>query len=630
MLRRLSSALVQQTSSLAPPIVESYLPKIWQATRRYSVKQQLPRLPVPSLEQTLDKYLKSVRPLLSDEEYDQTRHIVADFSKNPGPKLQDLLLKKAQSTDNWLAEWWLNVAYLSYRMPVVVHSNPGVICPMQDFDDEMEQLRFAAKWISGALSFKKMIDEQTLPEEKMGDHPLCMAQYYKILSSCRVPGVKRDSLVQFPAGTPNSPRHIMVIRNNHFFKLDVYGQNGKPLNVDQIHKQLMRIVDSSSHPTPPVGILTTESRKTWGSAYQRLVKNTMNKANVEEIQRSILVLCLDKPMPVTGPGMRQSQFVRQMFHGGGSHLNSGNRWFDKTMQLILSPDGACGMNYEHAAAEGATIAFLLDHAMSYAKKIPEELAPASGIVDPKKLEWDLSPETLEDIKEAEEDLDMMVDDVSLTALRFKGFGKDFAKSQKLSPDAFIQVAMQLAYHSIYDRPPATYESGSTRAFKLGRTDTIRSCTIDSTNFSKAMQDDSVSKQEKADLLRKAVDAHRKYTADVLSGQGIDRHLLAFKLLAIENGMNVPELFMDTAYSRSMHHQISSSNVTAKMETVFCFGPTVPDGYGVCYNPMAKQIIFAISAFNSCKETDSDMYGKSLARSLIDMHDLLLETTGSKL
>ena len=30
--------------------------------------------------------------------------------------------------------------------------------------------------------------------------------------------------------------------------------------------------------------------------------------------------------------------------------------------------------------------------------------------------------------------------------KFEGFGKEFAKSQKLSPDALIQVSIQLAYH----------------------------------------------------------------------------------------------------------------------------------------------------------------------------------------
>lgn len=48
--------------------------------------------------------------------------------------------------------------------------------------------------------------------------------------------------------------------------------------------------------------------------------------------------------------------------------------------------------------------------------------------------------------------------------------------------------MQLAYYRDQGKPCATYESASTRMFKLGRTDTIRSCTEASVAFCKAMQD----------------------------------------------------------------------------------------------------------------------------------------------
>ena len=55
---------------------------------------------------------------------------------------------------------------------------------------------------------------QTLPVEYMGKKPLCMAQYFKILSSCRIPGEKKDSVVTFPPDKPNPPRHIIVMHNN--------------------------------------------------------------------------------------------------------------------------------------------------------------------------------------------------------------------------------------------------------------------------------------------------------------------------------------------------------------------------------------------------------------------------------
>lgn len=46
----------------------------------------------------------------------------------------------------------------------------------------------------------------------------------------------------------------------------------------------------------------------------------------------------------------------------------------------------------------------------------------------------------------------------------------------------------------------------------------------------------------------------------VQGQGIDRHLLGLKLIALENNMKVPALHMDVAYSLSSHHNVSTSQV----------------------------------------------------------------------
>lgn len=57
--------------------------------------------------------------------------------------------------------------------------------------------------------------------------------------------------------------------------------------------------------------------------------------------------------------------VSQMVHGCGWKNNSGNRWFDKTMQFIVSEDGVCGLNYEHSAAEGIVVIELSEHLFRY-------------------------------------------------------------------------------------------------------------------------------------------------------------------------------------------------------------------------------------------------------------------------
>lgn len=44
-----------------------------------------------------------------------------------------------------------------------------------------------------------------------------------------------------------------------------------------------------------------------------------------------------------------------MIHGGGAQYNSANRWFDKTVQIVVSGDGAWGLCYEHSMAEGMSV-----------------------------------------------------------------------------------------------------------------------------------------------------------------------------------------------------------------------------------------------------------------------------------
>lgn len=53
--------------------------------------QSLPRLPIPDLKVTLQRYIETVTPLLSDEELLETKRKVADFLENDGPKLHEKL-----------------------------------------------------------------------------------------------------------------------------------------------------------------------------------------------------------------------------------------------------------------------------------------------------------------------------------------------------------------------------------------------------------------------------------------------------------------------------------------------------------------------------------------------------------
>lgn len=62
----------------------------------------------------------------------------------------------------------------------------------------------------------------------------------------------------------------------------------------------------------------------------------------------------------------------------------------------------------------------------------------------------------------------------------------------------------------------------------------------------------------------------------------------------------------------------------------CFGPVVADGYGVCYNPMNDHINFAVSSFNTSKDTDAAHLAQAVEGALLDMRTLLEQAPRAKL
>jgi len=62
---------------------------------------------VPILEQTLERYLETVKPIVNDAQYERTRAMVKAFgsSNGPGPRLQEKLLQLREEKDNWVSRW---------------------------------------------------------------------------------------------------------------------------------------------------------------------------------------------------------------------------------------------------------------------------------------------------------------------------------------------------------------------------------------------------------------------------------------------------------------------------------------------------------------------------------------------
>ncbi|KAJ1669190.1 Carnitine O-acetyltransferase mitochondrial, partial [Spiromyces aspiralis] len=112
----------------------------------------------------------------------------------------------------------------------------------------------------------------------------------------------------------------------------------------------------------------------------------------------------------------------------------------------------------------------------------------SNVEEPKLLRWSVDSRVRQAIEAAEAHAVRMAQSIHLRLGEVAGLGSDYIKKAKVSPDAFVQMALQLAYYRLHGQPCATYETASTRAFLHGRTETIRSCSSESLAFTKAFDD----------------------------------------------------------------------------------------------------------------------------------------------
>ncbi|PKU27939.1 carnitine o-palmitoyltransferase muscle isoform [Limosa lapponica baueri] len=69
----------------------------------YSFQTSLPKLPVPSVEATITRYLESVRPLMDDERYGKMEALAKEFKEKTAPRLQKYLILKSWWTTNYVS-----------------------------------------------------------------------------------------------------------------------------------------------------------------------------------------------------------------------------------------------------------------------------------------------------------------------------------------------------------------------------------------------------------------------------------------------------------------------------------------------------------------------------------------------
>ncbi|PAV79843.1 hypothetical protein WR25_01959 [Diploscapter pachys] len=573
----------------------------------------LPNLPVPDPKNTLSRFLDFSQAIQSKHEYAKTAQAVQEFVKNEMPRLQELLEKRAKTMNNWLTPWWLNAAYLAARTPLPIVTSPGVMFPKFEFTDQVD---LAARIILSTLRFYDLVRTGTIEPDRMGKEELDMSQYAFMFGTTRIPKKGCDQIRYGIEHAPNA-KHIVVLKKGHVFHVPVLDSSGNPISYDNLCDSLRKVVSMSEPRNEiPVGIGSAGARDKWATIYEKLKADSTNASNLQSVEDALFLVCIDEHTePPTGY-TPQDELCTMTLTGGGSKKNSLNRWFDKTVQYVISTNGYCGMTYEHTPAEGPPVARLMDYVCDQIHSKFDH--SGSGAGDIKRLDFTLDDALKKRVRSSIEAFDLESGNVDVIAYTFKRFGKNLPKSVKLSPDSFIQMAFQLAFYRLHHTFPPTYETASLRRFAEGRTENIRSPNTAAAYFVKCMTEGDKPINEVYQAIRNACEQHKKYSVDCMSGRGMDRHLLAWRMLASENSLPTPSICATDAYQALQHFQVSTSQVPTKHFIQMCFGPSHPDCYGICYNPQEEQLHFTISTFKHNFSTSGRKFSKELEKALNDM------------
>uniref|UniRef100_A0A8C4RMC5 carnitine O-palmitoyltransferase n=1 Tax=Erpetoichthys calabaricus TaxID=27687 RepID=A0A8C4RMC5_ERPCA len=609
----------------------------------YSFQTSLPRLPLPTVKDTTKNYLESVRPLMNDDEYNRMEGLAKDFEVNLGPRLQWYLKLKSWWATNYVSDWWEEYIYLRGRGPIMVNSNYYAMDYLY-VNPSMVQAARAGNTVYTIMLYRRKLDrEEIKPIFAMGSTvPLCSAQWERMFNTCRLPGQETDVIQHM-----RDSKHIVVYHKGRYFKVWMY-HDGRLLKPRDIELQMQRILDDNTEPQLgelKLAALTAGDRVPWANARQQYFSKGKNKQSLDAVEKAAFFMTLDdteqgynKDDPVTS----LDQYAKSLLHG-----KCYDRWFDKSFTFIVYKNGTMGLNAEHSWADAPIVGHLWEQVLSYDSfqlKYADDGhckgEPNLSIPMPQRLQWDISQECQMVIERSLTVAQALADDVDSHTFLFTSFGKGLIKKCRTSPDAFVQLALQLAHFRDKKKFCLTYEASMTRLFREGRTETVRSCTIESCAFVRAMEEPSKTNDEKLNLFKQASEKHQQLYRLAMTGSGIDRHLFCLYVVSKYLGVDSPflkEVLSEPwrlSTSQTPHQQLELFDLVNNPDHVTSgggFGPVADDGYGVSYIIVGERLInFHISSKLSSPETDSHRFGRNINQAMLDILALFnLNSKGAK-
>lgn len=604
-------------------------------------QKSLPRLPIPKLENSAERYLNALKPLLTSDQHEAAASRASNFVDNEGKILQEKLIAKdkANRHTSYICEYWFDL-YLRDRAALPINYNPLLVFQNDVRPEYNDQLTRATNMLVSAVRFMLSLRDGILEPEVYHMNPqksntplfrtvtgllpealswygaylfkafpLDMSQFHGLFGATRIPQLDKDRILRNP-----SSKHVLVQRKGHFYVFDVLDSDGNILSPQELLGNLSQILnDNTPQAEHPLGILTCQNRDVWAKQRQHLL-DTGNGDALNDIDTAIFNLVLDEGAIEDN----KHKVLKEYLHGDGL-----NRWYDKSFSLIVKRDGVAGINFEHSWGDGvAVLRFFQDifKETTTSPFIHPNSKPSTNNLSVRKLDLKLDEKANTFVDNAKREFKAWCDSLSIDYILYEGLTKGACKKYKVSPDCIMQLSFQAAYHLIKEKFVGTYESCSTSAFKHGRTETMRPCTEKTKAFCEGLNLGKSSKEELRAIMADCSAYHSQLVKEAALGQGFDRHLFALRKVAEENGMPTPQIFDSFEYKFLNKSILSTSTLSAPSVMAGGFGPVDPEGFGIGYSAFADKLGAAVTSYKL--HNNSTEFVQALEKSFVDITKIL--------
>eukprot|EP01012_Entosiphon_sulcatum_P034178 TRINITY_DN43305_c0_g1_i1.p1 TRINITY_DN43305_c0_g1~~TRINITY_DN43305_c0_g1_i1.p1 ORF type:complete len:616 (+),score=87.04 TRINITY_DN43305_c0_g1_i1:29-1849(+) len=394
------------------------------STQHFQTSLALPR--VPQLKATMDALAASVPIGLSAEDHARVSELARGIAADTDLCKTFAKLTSAQYVQHIAEDWDNSNLAMEDTVP---HDSCGLLClPDTEVPPSVPAgaagLVRAANLVLAVVHFRNALEKGTLfpPIESVDIAAealerkvrFCRPKFVSagllsLLSGKRAAALDTGSLYRLfntfraPSSsnsgsddlrTESGHDHIVVLFRDAVFKVNVCERDGTPVSAPQLLARLRAITAEPHRPADfPVAALTGARRKAWGSLRRKLTASVVNADTLAQIDTALFVLCLDSRAPADDEGL-----IRQLVPGLGT-----NRWWGKSLQLVVCPNGRAGVVFDNLAAGdgGYAVTRLCDDAAAFEATL-EPVPPNESAAEPvEQLRWEVDDETKRAVRDAQ-------------------------------------------------------------------------------------------------------------------------------------------------------------------------------------------------------------------------------------